>query len=82
MGEAMLPPVLNISSEGMVPTEPTYFSVQFPCTGLKSAEVSVYMRLNITSPPMYLLIKRNKICLKGKTMFIAVNKTSVLDTMM
>ncbi|XP_041975331.1 tyrosine-protein kinase Dnt [Aricia agestis] len=67
---AMLPPQVNISERGYVPTTLQTFRVRLPCTGSRSAEILVTMQLNISAPDrdhkdVRLTFKRNKICLKG-----------------
>ncbi|KAG6446686.1 hypothetical protein O3G_MSEX004570, partial [Manduca sexta] len=47
---AMLPPQVNISEKGFVPTTLQTFRVRLPCTGAKSAEILVTMQLNISAP--------------------------------
>ncbi|XP_028175651.1 tyrosine-protein kinase Dnt-like [Ostrinia furnacalis] len=66
---AMLPPQVNISERGLVPTTLQTFRVRLPCTGTRSAEILVTMQLNISSPDraykdVKLQFKRNKICWK------------------
>ncbi|KAJ2940622.1 hypothetical protein O0L34_g14727 [Tuta absoluta] len=80
---AMLPPQVNISERGFVPTTLQTFRVRLPCTGSRSAEILVTMQLNISSPDraykdVKLLFKRNKICLKGMSTIITANETARL----
>ena len=78
---ALLPPKVNVSSRGFVPTSPQVFSIRLPCSGLESAEIKLALKLNVSSPePRYddtvLVFKRNKICMKGKsTNFCRYNLT-------
>lgn len=64
--EAMNPPLLNISSEGFVPTEPQTWRVDLPCTNTVAAEVDITIALNVSTglSSTTLLFKRRKICLK------------------
>ncbi|XP_063394897.1 tyrosine-protein kinase Drl isoform X2 [Cydia fagiglandana] len=80
---AMLPPQVNISERGMVPTKLQAFRVRLPCTGSRSAEILVTMQLNISAPDrahkdVRLLFKRNKICLKGLSTVVTHNETAML----
>ncbi|XP_058799333.1 tyrosine-protein kinase Dnt-like [Phymastichus coffea] len=68
---ALLPPKVNISSRGLVPTQQQVFAIRLPCSGLESAEIKLSIKLNVTAPPaskyqdISLVFKRNKICMKG-----------------
>ncbi|CAH1377721.1 tyrosine-protein kinase Dnt-like isoform X1 [Tenebrio molitor] len=67
---ALLPPRMNISSTGLIPTSVQTFRVTLLCTGLKSAETEIFVQLNITLYDQQhnvtsLNFRRNKICLKG-----------------
>ncbi|CAG9581177.1 unnamed protein product [Danaus chrysippus] len=80
---AMLPPQVNISERGYVPTTLQTFRVRLPCTGSRSAEILVTMQLNISAPDrahkdVRLVFKRNKICLKGLSTIIQHNDTARL----
>ncbi|XP_072946548.1 tyrosine-protein kinase Dnt [Epargyreus clarus] len=80
---AMLPPQVNISERGFVPTSLQTFRVRLPCTGSRSAEILVTMQLNISAPDrahkdVRLLFKRNKICLKGLSTIATRNETARL----
>ncbi|KPI91796.1 Tyrosine-protein kinase RYK [Papilio xuthus] len=80
---AMLPPQVNISERGYVPTTLQTFRVRLPCTGTRSAEILVTMQLNISAPDrahkdVKLLFKRNKICLKGLSTVVTHNETARL----
>ncbi|KAJ0182729.1 hypothetical protein K1T71_002098 [Dendrolimus kikuchii] len=80
---AMLPPQVNISERGYVPTTLQTFRVRLPCTGTRSAEILVTMQLNISAPDrahkdVRLLFKRNKICLKGLSTIVTNNDTARL----
>lgn len=72
---ALLPPKINVSSRGFVPTQQQVFAIRLPCSGLESAEIKLALKLNVTAPPepMYrdtiLVFKRNKICMKGESYF-------------
>ncbi|XP_045481714.1 tyrosine-protein kinase Dnt-like [Harmonia axyridis] len=68
--EALLPPQMNISSTGVIPTSVQTFRVMLVCTGIKSAEVEVRLHLIVPSyKKIYnetsLNFRRNKICQKG-----------------
>ncbi|XP_044765971.1 tyrosine-protein kinase Dnt-like [Coccinella septempunctata] len=68
--EALLPPQMNISSTGVIPTSVQTFRVTFVCTGIKSAEIEVKLHLIVPSyDKMYnetsLIFRRNKICQRG-----------------
>lgn len=73
---ALLPPKINVSSRGFVPTQQQVFAIRLPCSGLESAEIKLALKLNVTAPPepMYrdtiLVFKRNKICMKGELLKI------------
>ncbi|XP_073957389.1 tyrosine-protein kinase derailed 2 isoform X1 [Choristoneura fumiferana] len=80
---AMLPPQVNISERGMVPTTLQAFRVRLPCTGSRSAEILVTMQMNISAPDrnhkdVRLVFKRNKICLKGLSTIVTHNETAML----
>ncbi|XP_063827690.1 tyrosine-protein kinase RYK-like [Ostrinia nubilalis] len=80
---AMLPPQVNISERGLVPTTLQTFRVRLPCTGTRSAEILVTMQLNISSPDraykdVKLQFKRNKICWKGLSAVVTHNETARL----
>ncbi|KAL0851466.1 hypothetical protein ABMA28_007263, partial [Loxostege sticticalis] len=80
---AMLPPQVNISERGLVPTTLQTFRVRLPCTGTRSAEILVTMQLNISSPDrahkdVRLQFKRNKICWKGLSAVVTHNETARL----
>ncbi|XP_013188669.2 tyrosine-protein kinase Drl [Amyelois transitella] len=80
---AMLPPQVNISERGFVPTTLQTFRVRLPCTGSRSAEILVTMQLNISFPDrshkdVKLLFKRNKICWKGLSSVVTHNETARL----
>ncbi|KAK7871821.1 hypothetical protein R5R35_006421 [Gryllus longicercus] len=67
--DAMLPPQVNISSRGVIPTRVQTFRVRFPCTGRLSAEIEVLLQLNVSTynklhNETSLNFRRNKICLK------------------
>ncbi|KAK9758841.1 WIF domain [Popillia japonica] len=66
----MLPPQMNISTTGVIPTSVQTFRVKLLCTGQKSAEVQVQLQLNVSAHNRLqnetsLKFRRNKICLKG-----------------
>ncbi|GJQ65745.1 hypothetical protein Trydic_g11929 [Trypoxylus dichotomus] len=66
----MLPPQMNISTTGVIPTSVQTFRVKLLCTGAKSAEVPVQLQLNVSANNRLhnetsLNFRRNKICLKG-----------------
>ncbi|KAM3958970.1 tyrosine-protein kinase derailed 2 [Aphomia sociella] len=80
---AMLPPQVNISERGLVPTTLQTFRVRLPCTGSRSAEILVTIQLNISAPDrahkdIRLLFKRNKICWKGMSSIVTHNETARL----
>ncbi|KAH9631550.1 hypothetical protein HF086_004711 [Spodoptera exigua] len=80
---AMLPPQVNISERGFVPTTLQTFRVRLPCSGTRSAEILVTMQLNISAPDrahkdVRLVFKRNKICLKGLSTVVTHNETARL----
>ncbi|XP_026758897.2 tyrosine-protein kinase Drl [Galleria mellonella] len=56
----------NISTEGTVPTEPTTWKVDLPCTRTVAAEVEINIMLNVStgSSSTTLHFRRRKICLK------------------
>ncbi|XP_075238654.1 tyrosine-protein kinase Dnt [Lycorma delicatula] len=67
--DALLPPKLNISAQGSIPTNLQIFSVDLPCTGLLNAEIDVNITIDITlhratQNITRLNIKRRKVCLK------------------
>ncbi|KAJ8923852.1 hypothetical protein NQ315_010434, partial [Exocentrus adspersus] len=66
---AMLPPEMNISSTGVIPTSVQTFSIKLMCTGLKNAEIKVEIHLHVSTHKhrnaTTLKFRRNKICLKG-----------------
>jgi len=72
---AMDPPSVNITQTGTIPTEPETFQVHLPCTGKRSAEVSVDISLNVTAYPKLkvnstrVTVQRTKICLSGELSF-------------
>lgn len=72
---ALLTPRVNVSARGEVPVKLQVFRIRLPCSGLESAEIPMVLRLNVTAPPgtryndTMLVFKRNKICLKGETIF-------------
>ncbi|CAG4983756.1 unnamed protein product [Colias eurytheme] len=80
---AMLPPQVNISERGFVPTTLQTFRVRLPCTGVVSEEILVSIQLNISSADrankdVRLLFKRNKICLAGVSTIVTRNETARL----
>ncbi|XP_044012542.1 tyrosine-protein kinase Drl isoform X2 [Aphidius gifuensis] len=68
---ALLRPRVNVSAKGEVPTTLEVFRIRIPCSGLISAEIPITLRINVTAPlgtrnnDTTLILKRNKICLKG-----------------
>ena len=63
----MLPPKLNITSTGSVPTHLQTFSVTLSCSGTAAGEVNVTITLNITishTNVTTLTFRRKKICTK------------------
>ncbi|XP_028032644.1 tyrosine-protein kinase Dnt isoform X1 [Bombyx mandarina] len=80
---AMLPPQVNISERGYVPTTLQTFRIRLPCTGTRSAENLVTIQLNISVPDrahndIRLTFKRNKICLKGLATIVTHNESARL----
>ncbi|XP_050680727.1 tyrosine-protein kinase Dnt [Leptidea sinapis] len=80
---AMLPPQVNISEKGFVPTNLQTFRVRLPCTGALSEEILVTIQLNISSTDraskdVRLVFKRNKICLAGVSTVVDRNETARL----
>lgn len=73
---ALLRPRVNVSARGEVPTTLEVFRIRIPCSGLVSAEVPISLRLNVSAPlgtrhnDTTLILKRNKICLKGAYSYI------------
>lgn len=71
---ALLRPRVNVSAKGEVPTTLEVFRIRIPCSGLISAEIPITLRINVTAPlgtrnnDTTLILKRNKICLKGKSL--------------
>uniref|UniRef100_A0A6P7FK82 Tyrosine-protein kinase Dnt-like n=1 Tax=Diabrotica virgifera virgifera TaxID=50390 RepID=A0A6P7FK82_DIAVI len=67
---ALLPPKMNISSTGVIPTSVQTFSVQLLCTGSKNAEIIVEIQLSVSTHKKAnattLRFRRNKICLKSE----------------
>ncbi|CAL4094800.1 unnamed protein product, partial [Meganyctiphanes norvegica] len=69
---AMTIPFVNISMTGSVPVVTETFRLDLPCTGHRSAEVSINLNINVTSPrpknpPTSVHIMRRKVCLKGQS---------------
>ncbi|XP_019881760.2 tyrosine-protein kinase Dnt-like [Aethina tumida] len=68
-GEALLPPEMNISASGVIPTSVQTFRITLMCTGLKTAEISIQVQLNVSLYNGFnttsLSFKRNKVCLQG-----------------
>ncbi|KAG5893537.1 hypothetical protein JTB14_013622 [Gonioctena quinquepunctata] len=66
---ALLPPQMNISSTGVIPTSVQTFSIKLICTGMKNAEITVEIQLHVSTHKhrntTMLKFRRNKICLKG-----------------
>lgn len=68
---ALLRPRVNVSAKGEVPVTLQIFRIRIPCSGLVSAEIPMALRLNVSAPPgtryndTTLILRRNKICLKG-----------------
>ncbi|CAG9855048.1 unnamed protein product [Phyllotreta striolata] len=66
---ALLPPQMNISSTGVIPTSVQTFSIKLICTGNKNAEITVEIQLNVSTHKhknaTTLRFRRNKICLKS-----------------
>lgn len=64
--EAMHPPTLNISTEGVVPVTPQTWRVDLPCTRTVAAEVDITIMMNVStgSSSTTLHFRRRKICLK------------------
>ncbi|CAH1377716.1 unnamed protein product [Tenebrio molitor] len=63
----LLPPKLNITSTGSVPTSVQTFSVTLPCSGVVAGEVDVTITINITishTNVTTLPFRRKKICAK------------------
>jgi RYK receptor-like tyrosine kinase len=63
----LLPPKLNITSTGSVPTSVQTFSVTLPCSGVLAGEVDVTITINITishTNVTTLPFRRKKICAK------------------
>ncbi|CAH3964766.1 tyrosine-protein kinase Drl [Pieris brassicae] len=80
---AMLPPQVNISERGFVPTTQQTFRIRLPCTGAVNQEILVLIQLNISSADrsnkdVRLLFKRNKICLAGVSTIVTRNETARL----
>lgn len=72
--EALVHPGLNISSTGLVPTVPSTFTVELPCSGRQDAEIDVRFHVNITMHRAnhnvtHLTFRRKKICLRGTWLF-------------
>uniref|UniRef100_A0AAR5NX00 WIF domain-containing protein n=1 Tax=Dendroctonus ponderosae TaxID=77166 RepID=A0AAR5NX00_DENPD len=65
----LLPPQMNISSSGYIPTSVQTFRITMVCTGVKSAEITVFIQLYVSTKEKanatVLKFKRNKVCLKG-----------------
>uniref|UniRef100_A0ABD2VSN9 WIF domain-containing protein n=1 Tax=Trichogramma kaykai TaxID=54128 RepID=A0ABD2VSN9_9HYME len=68
---ALLPPKVNVSSHGYVPTSPQVFAIRLPCSGIASAEIKLALKINVSAPAesryddTRLVFKRNKICMQG-----------------
>ncbi|CAB0041407.1 unnamed protein product [Trichogramma brassicae] len=67
---ALLPPKVNVSSHGYVPTSPQVFAIRLPCSGIASAEIKLALKINVSAPAesryddTRLVFKRNKICMQ------------------
>ncbi|RZF49103.1 hypothetical protein LSTR_LSTR008389 [Laodelphax striatellus] len=67
--DAMLPPSFSIAKQGLLPPYPQSFTVNFHCTGQRSAEIHVLLQLNVSArKPKHqdtsITFRRNKICYK------------------
>ncbi|KAH1029788.1 hypothetical protein HUJ05_002957 [Dendroctonus ponderosae] len=60
---------MNISSSGYIPTSVQTFRITMVCTGVKSAEITVFIQLYVSTKEKanatVVKFKRNKVCLKG-----------------
>ncbi|XP_066158582.1 tyrosine-protein kinase Dnt-like [Euwallacea fornicatus] len=65
----LLPPQMNISSSGLIPTSVQTFSITMYCTGVRNAEISILIQLSVSTREKtnttFVKFKRNKVCLKG-----------------
>ncbi|KAF7271663.1 hypothetical protein GWI33_015461 [Rhynchophorus ferrugineus] len=65
----LLPPQMNVSSNGVIPTSVQTFRITMVCTGLKTAEITVFISLFVSTREKanatVVKFKRNKVCLKG-----------------
>ncbi|XP_030756297.1 tyrosine-protein kinase Drl-like [Sitophilus oryzae] len=65
----LLPPQMNVSSNGVIPTSVQTFRITMMCTGLKTAEITVFISLFVStrekSNTTIVKFKRNKVCYKG-----------------
>ncbi|XP_017770370.1 PREDICTED: tyrosine-protein kinase Dnt-like [Nicrophorus vespilloides] len=67
---ALLPPQMNISSAGVIPTSVQTFRLRLLCTGLEATQTEVQLHLNVSTHNKLhnntsVKIRRNKICQKG-----------------
>lgn len=73
---ALQHPELNIPSSGAIPRSVETFKIHLVCNGNVTAEVPVGIHLHVEGPPKQndtkLIIKRNKICIKGECSFLHV----------
>lgn len=76
---ALQHPELNIPSSGAIPRTVETFKVHLVCTGNVSKEVPVGIHLHVEGPPKQndtkLIIKRNKICIKGECSFLHISRS-------
>uniref|UniRef100_A0ABD2VSN8 WIF domain-containing protein n=1 Tax=Trichogramma kaykai TaxID=54128 RepID=A0ABD2VSN8_9HYME len=75
---ALLPPKVNVSSHGYVPTSPQVFAIRLPCSGIASAEIKLALKINVSAPAesryddTRLVFKRNKICMQATELRVAL----------
>lgn len=78
---ALQHPELNIPSSGIIPRTVETFTVHLVCSGNVSKEVPVGIHLHVEGPPKQndtkLIIRRNKICIKGECSFFLHYSCSV-----
>ena len=79
---ALLPPKVNISTKGYVPTTLQVFAIRLPCSGLEKAEVTLSLKLNVSAPSnkyndIYLDFKRNKFCEEGNFPLVSLSAKNV-----
>ncbi|XP_017779139.1 PREDICTED: tyrosine-protein kinase Dnt-like, partial [Nicrophorus vespilloides] len=78
---ALLPPQMNISSAGVIPTSVQTFRLRLLCTGLEATQTEVQLHLNVSTHNKLhnntsVKIRRNKICQKGMNRKFQLNSSN------